>query len=130
MMEFRNAFVNFYVDDVELSVQFYVAHFGFVETFRTPKQGEPEHVEARLGEFLLGLSSKRAAFEVHGVPLGPSGAPSAELVFWTDHVDDDYAVLIAAGVTSLSPPYDFLGALRPARLSDPDGNPIQIVQKL
>lgn len=46
---FRDPLVNFYVKDVEVSVRFYRELFGFQETFRTPKEGAPMHVELRLG---------------------------------------------------------------------------------
>lgn len=123
--------VNYYVEDVEIAVRFYVEHFGFSETFRTPKQGKPEHVEVRLGPLTLGLASKEAAISVHGLPLGPVGSPRAELVVWTVNVEDvdkAYAALLEKGVPSVQPPDDF-GLLRAARVMDPDGNPVAIVSR-
>ena len=61
--------INYYVDDVEIAVRFYTEHFGFVEAFRTPQQGKPDHVEVRLGPLILGLASKEAARTMHGLPL-------------------------------------------------------------
>lgn len=121
--------INYYVEDVEVAVRFYVEHFGFVETFRTPKQGRPDHVEVRLGPLILGLASKAAAQSMHGLKLGAGGAPRAELVIWTADVDQAYAALIERGIPSVSAPHDFLGSLRAAWVMDPDGNPVEIVSR-
>jgi catechol 2,3-dioxygenase-like lactoylglutathione lyase family enzyme len=51
-MSFTDPAINYYVDDVEIAVHFYTSHFGFVETFRTPPQGKPMHVEVRLGPLI------------------------------------------------------------------------------
>lgn len=64
---FKNPQVNFYVQDVELSARFYRESFGFAETFRTPENGPPAHVELRLGDFTLGVAAIDALREVHGV---------------------------------------------------------------
>lgn len=121
--------INYYVEDVEVATRFYTEHFGFVETFRTPKQGKPEHVEVKLGPLVLGLSSKEAGRTVHGLPLGPGGNPRAGLVIWTDDVDAAYAMLLEQGVPSISAPHDFLSSLRSASVMDPDGNPVEIVTR-
>ena len=121
--------INYYVEDVEVAVRFYTEHFGFVETFRTPKQGQPDHVEVRLGTLVLGLASKEAGRAMHGLPLGPGGFPRAELVVWTDDVDEAYAMLVGQGVPSISAPHDFLASLRAAWVMDPDGNPVEIVSR-
>jgi lactoylglutathione lyase len=126
---FADPQINYYVEDVETAVRFYTEHFGFVETFRTPKQGKPEHVEVRLGPLVLGLSSREAGRTVHGLPLGPAGNPRAELVVWTDDVDGIYERLVEQGVASIKPPYDFQSSLRSAWVMDPDGNPVGIVTR-
>jgi hypothetical protein len=66
---------------------------------------------------------------VHGLPLGPAGNPRAELVLWTDDVDEVYTSLVAKGVPSVRPPHDFLSTLRSAWVMDPDGNPVEIVTR-
>lgn len=122
--------INYFVDDVEAAERFYVDHFGFVETYRNPDSGPADHVEIRLGSLLLGLSSKEAGRRDHGLPLGPHGNLRVEMILWTDAVDAVYASLVAKGVPSGGAPHDFLdGALRTARVFDPDGNPVNIVQK-
>jgi catechol 2,3-dioxygenase-like lactoylglutathione lyase family enzyme len=125
---FERPQVNFYARDVEASARFYRDSFGFAESFRTPRQGPPEHIELRLGSLTLGLASYDALHEVHGVTLTP-GPRTAELVVWTDDVDRACADLAARGVPVLSPPHDFLDALRSAWVADPDGGPVQIVMR-
>lgn len=121
--------INFYVRDVETAVQFYRENFGFKESFRTPQAGPPEHVEVRLGGFILGLSSNAAAMNTHGVTTG-GGNPRAGVCLWTDDVDRVYAGLVDQGAESLSSPHDFLdGRLRVAWVADPDGNPVEIVME-
>src|SRR5580704_9503399 len=102
-MPFRDPAVNYYVDDVERAVTFYTTNFGFLETFRTPKSGPPDHVEIRLGTLVLGLASKDAAVKMHNLPLGQSTTPKAELVLWTDDVDLEYQTLTEKGVQPLTP---------------------------
>lgn len=121
--------INYYVEDVEIALRFYTEHFGFVETFRTPKEGKPIHVEVRLGPLILGLASKEAGRTMHGLPLGPGGFPRAELVVWTENVDEAYALLMEKGVPGVTAPHDFLSSLRAAWVMDPDGNPVEIVSR-
>lgn len=125
---FRDPSVNLYVRDVESSARFYEALFGFRETFRTPKTGAAIHVELRLQSFVLGLAAADAARQMHGVVKGEG--PSGEVCLWTDDVDAAWSRALESGATPLSQPHDFLdGALRAGWVCDPDGNPIQLVQR-
>lgn len=122
--------INYYVADAEAAARFYIQHFGFIETFRTPKHGAPSHIEVRLGPLVLGLAARQAGRAEHGLPLAEGGPPRAELVVWAEEVDVAYAQLLAQGVPGVSAPHDFLGgALRAAWVSDPDGNPVEIVTR-
>ena len=121
--------INFHVRDVEASVGFYRDVLGFKETFRTPEEGIPDHVELRLDGFVLGVASIDALLNVHGVSANAGGVPQAELVLWTDDVDKEIARLGSLGVRVLSEPHDFLDSLRAAWVTDLDGNPIQIVMR-
>ncbi|MEM8533571.1 MAG: VOC family protein [Chloroflexota bacterium] len=122
--------INYYVDDVEKIAQFYIDNFGFVETFRTPKGGELDKVEIRLGSFVLGLAKREAGKSMHGLDIGPADNPRAEVMLWTDDVDEAYDTLIKAGVPMLIAPHSFLEMLRAAWVLDPEGNPVQIVSRL
>jgi catechol 2,3-dioxygenase-like lactoylglutathione lyase family enzyme len=126
---FHSPQINFYVADVETSVAFYRDLLGFAETFRTPEQGEPMHVELELGELTLGVASTESLREIHGIATDTDGPPRAEIVLWTDDVDEAFATLVAKGARALTEPHDFVGTLRAAWVADPDGNPVQLVMR-
>lgn len=109
-------------------MRFYRDLLGFTETFRTPKEGIPEHVELRSNGFTVGLGTVEAARRVHGVEAEP-GRPAMVLVVWTHDVDAAYSDLVAAGVTVVQPPHDTGNNNRNAMLRDPDGNLVEIVAK-
>jgi lactoylglutathione lyase len=125
---FSTPLVNLYTRDIEAGLRFYRDLLGFEETFRTPRDGTPEHVELRLDGFLIGLGTVEAARRVHGVEAAP-GSPAMVLVVWTDDVDAAYQELTAAGVPAAQPPHDTGNNNRNALLRDPDGNLVEIVAK-
>jgi lactoylglutathione lyase len=109
-------------------VSFYEG-LGFRETFRTPKDGTPDHVEVVLDGLTIGIASVEAATRDHGLNPDLGGRP-VEIVLWTDDTDGDYARLTADGAPSLSAPHDLPSAdLRLAWVADPDGNPIRLAQR-
>ena len=126
---YRSGLVNLYTRDIEAGLRFYRDLLGFTETFRTPAEGVPEHVELELGGFTVGLGTVEAARRVHGVEPEP-GAPAMVLVIWADDVDRACADLAAAGVPVLRPPHDTGNNNRNALLRDPDGNLVEIVAKV
>jgi catechol 2,3-dioxygenase-like lactoylglutathione lyase family enzyme len=128
MPVFKSPLINLYSRDLPRAQGFY-AELGFVETFRTPSSGEPSHVQLRLDGFSLGIATIEAARAHHG--LRPEGDGRwIEIVLWTDDVDAAVSALVAKGAPLLSPAHDFLdGRLRAAWIADPDGNPIQLVQR-
>jgi lactoylglutathione lyase len=126
---FASAFVNLYTADIEAGLRFYRDLLGFEETFRTPTEGTPEHVELTLNGFGLGLGTVAAARRVHGVEASP-GTPAMVLVVWTDDVDAAFEQLTAAGTEIVQPPHDTGNNNRNALLRDPDGNLVEIVAKL
>jgi catechol 2,3-dioxygenase-like lactoylglutathione lyase family enzyme len=128
MSNFRTPMINLYSRDLPRAAAFY-SELGFVETFRTPASGEPVHVELKLDGFTLGIATIEAARQHHG--LRPEGEGRwIEIVVWTDDTDSALSALVARGAPLLSPAHDFLdGKLRAAWIGDPDGNPIQLVQR-
>jgi catechol 2,3-dioxygenase-like lactoylglutathione lyase family enzyme len=128
MPTFSAPMINLYSRDLSRAVAFY-SGFGFVESFRTPASGEPIHVELKKDGFTLGIATVEAARREHG--LRPEGEGRwIEIVLWTDDTDAAVKALVAKGAPLLSPPHDFLdGKLRSAWIADPDGNPIQLVQR-
>jgi lactoylglutathione lyase len=122
---FAAGLVNLYTRDIEAGLHFYRDLLGFAETFRTPTEGIPEHIELRLNGFTIGLGTVEAAKRVHGVEAAP-GSPAVVLVVWTDDVDHAYGELVAAGVHAVQAPHN-RGNNRNALLRDPDGNLVEIV---
>jgi lactoylglutathione lyase len=125
---FATPMVNLYTKDIEAGLRFYRDLFGFTETFRTPTEGTPSHVELRLDGFTVGLGTVEAARSLHGVEAEP-GSPAMVLVIWTDDVDTAYERLTAGGVATVQPPHDTGNNNRNALLRDPDGNLVEIVAK-
>jgi lactoylglutathione lyase len=126
---FASGFVNLYTADIEAGLHFYRDLLGFEETFRTPEEGTPEHVELKLHGFALGLGTVQAAKRVHGVDASP-GTPAMVLVVWTDDVDTAFEHLRSAGVPVVQAPHDTGNNNRNALLRDPDGNLVEIVSKV
>jgi predicted enzyme related to lactoylglutathione lyase len=82
-----------------------------------------------LDGFTLGIATLEAAREHHA--LRPEGeGRGIEIVLWTDDTDSTVSALVAKGALLLSAAHDFLeGKQHTARIADPDGNPIQLVQR-
>jgi lactoylglutathione lyase len=128
LIVFSTPMVNLYTRDIEAGLRFYRDLLGFAETFRTPTEGIPEHVELRLDGFMIGLGTVEAARRVHGVEAAP-GSPAMVLVLWADNVDRAYEELVAAGTPTVQPPHN-TGNNRNALLRDPDGNLVEIVARI
>jgi catechol 2,3-dioxygenase-like lactoylglutathione lyase family enzyme len=128
MSTFKAPMINLYSHDLPRAVAFYL-ELGFVETFRTPASGDPSHVQLMLDGFTLGIATIKAARAHRG--LRPEGEGRwIEIVVWTEDTDAALDALVAKGAPLLSPAHDFLdGKLRAAWIADPDGNPIQLVQR-
>jgi catechol 2,3-dioxygenase-like lactoylglutathione lyase family enzyme len=121
--------VNVYASDVARSVEFYRG-FGFDETFRTPREGDPIHVEMVLDGFKLGVASVASAVADHGLDLDLARpGRGMEVTLWTDDTDAAVARVAAAGAPVLSEPHDWLDSLRVAWVADPDGNPVELVER-
>jgi catechol 2,3-dioxygenase-like lactoylglutathione lyase family enzyme len=122
--------INIYSEDIPRSVEFYRS-VGFEETFRTPREGSPIHVELALDGFKVGIASVMSAVADHGLELDLSEpGRGMEIVLWIEDADATFARLTAAGARALSEPHDWLGGtLRVAWVADPDGNPIELVER-
>lgn len=120
--------VNLYTRDIDAGIAFYRDLLGLPETFRTPQDGRPDHVEFVAGGFTLALGTVEAAKRAHGIDSTP-GAPAMAVVFWTDDVDATYAALVEAGVRGVQEPHDTGNDNRNALLHDPDGNVVELVTK-
>lgn len=115
-------------ENLERAVAFY-SSLGFTETFRVPTEGEPIHVDLSLDDYKIGIASVASTRDDHGLDPVPNGQRSA-VILWTDDTAAAFAELTANGAPALAAPHEWLGRLLIAWISDPDGNPIQIVQHL
>ena len=118
---------NLYTANMDRAVTFYRDQLGGTQTFATPSEGSPEHVELRMGGAIVGLSN-REAVPKQGLPEATAGHP-LELVFVCDSTDDVVATLRAAGTPILVEPYTHISGHRRAYVADPDGNWIVIASK-
>jgi lactoylglutathione lyase len=126
---YESALVNLYTRDIDAGLHFYGDLLGFKETFRTPREGTPTHVELQLDGFVLGLGTVEAARQLHGVEPIP-GSPAMVLVIWTDDVDLAYDHLVSSGVPGVQEPHGMGNSNRAALLRDPDGNLVELVAKV
>jgi glyoxylase I family protein len=125
-MQFKNPQINLYVDNLELSKQFY-EKLGFKLSFTATIDGEAVHHELLLDGFNLGIATKDAVRNIHG--FNPGKNIGCEIVLWAEDTDQAIQYILENGATLLSPPHNFLDSLRSGWVLDPDGNPIQIVCK-
>jgi len=118
---------NLYSVAVEETAAFY-ERLGFTERFRTPSEGPPIHVELDLDGFTLGVADVASARRDHGLDVISDGR-GAEVCVWVADTDAAYLDLLAHGATPMSDPHDWLEDLRVAWVADPDGHPVELVQK-
>lgn len=119
---------NLYTADVDRAVAFYRDVLGATQTFRTPADGTPSHVELRFGDVYIAVSSNEAV-EEQGLPAPTAGHPM-ELVLWCDSADDVVAAARAAGADVLIEPYSgHVSGRRRAYITDPDGNWLAVTSK-
>lgn len=117
-----------FVNDCERAAAFY-SKFGFEERFRSPSEA-PVKIEMALGGFLLGLALPQPAAESHGLEPIVTGHRAC-MTIWTDDVAGAYAMALEAGAHDNSGPHPYLnGQLRLAFVEDPDGHPVQLVQRV
>ena len=127
MTLFRAPQLILFSNDVSGLAGFYV-RLGFSETFRFPEEGDPTHVDLVLDGYKLGIASVASTRDAHGLDPVPDGQRVA-VVLWTDDTDAGLLAVIAAGGTQLSASRPWLGRLLIAWAADPDGNPVQVVQR-
>lgn len=125
---YRDPQVILFVADTERSARFY-AGFGFRETFRTA-EGPPIKIELAIDGFGLGLALPEPAAQSHGITPVTAGHRAC-MTLWTDDVEAAYRDALAAGATDHAAPHPFLdGRLSVAFVEDPDGHPLQLVQRV
>ncbi|MEU8185136.1 VOC family protein [Micromonospora sp. NPDC049044] len=125
---FRTPQVILFTEDVPRAAEFY-AGLGFTETFRVPTEGVPIHIDVMLDGYKIGIASVASTRDDHGLDPVSRGQRAA-VILWTDDTAGAYAGLTAKGAPALAAPHRWLDHLLIAWTADPDGNPIQIVQRL
>ena len=125
---FHSPQVVLFSENITRAAAFY-AGLGFTETFRTPTDGEPIHVDLQLDGYTIGIASVSSTREDHGLDPVPAGQRAA-VILWTTDTAAAYERLVSEGTPGLAPPHEWLGRLLIAWVQDPDGNPIQLVQNL
>jgi PPOX class probable F420-dependent enzyme len=113
--------------DVERAAEFY-KRLGFAETFRVPQDGTPIHVDLELDGYKIGFAAIDSARQDHGLNPVASGQ-RATITLWTPDTAKAYRTLTARGVPALAEPSVWLGRLLIAWVQDPDGHPVQLVQR-
>lgn len=124
---FTEAMPNLYSADVARATVFYRDLLGFRQTFQYPAEGPAEHVELRLGDTTIAISSNEAVAAV-GLPAPSRGHP-LELVVWCEDTDAAVDELRTAGTPVVVEPTDHVAGHRRGYVSDPDGNWVAIVNK-
>jgi uncharacterized glyoxalase superfamily protein PhnB len=114
--------------DVERAAEFY-KRLGFAETFRVPEEGTPIHVDLQLDGYKIGFASIDSARQDHGLNPVASGQ-RATITLWTQDTARAYRALTAVGVRGRAAPSVWLDRLLIAWVQDPDGHPVQLVQRL
>jgi lactoylglutathione lyase len=120
---FTSLMPHLFTADIDRATAFYRDQLGFAQSFRYPSEGQLEHVELRLGESVLALSTREAA---HEAGLAPSAGNPMELIVWCGDVDASVEKLRANGATVIAEPYNHI-AHRRASVSDPDGNWVALI---
>lgn len=83
----------------------------------------------RLGGFMLGLALPEPAAESHQISPVTQGHRAC-VTLWTDDVPGAYELALQAGAVDHRGPHEYLdGKLLVAFVEDPDGHPVQLVQR-
>jgi len=124
---FLSTFPSLYTSDINQSLTFYRDLLEFEETFRFPDKGEPEHVELRLGDSLIALTTYAAAKE--GSVAAPTPGHPFELTIWAEDVYQAINHLRESAVPVVIEPKEHKAGVHRAYVSDPDGNWLSIVSR-
>lgn len=124
---FLSAYPHLYTSDINQALVFYRDLLEFEQTFQFPDKGVPEHVELRLGDSVIALSSYAAA-EKDSVSRPTPGHPF-QLTVWAEDADQATDHLREAGVPVVIESEDHKAGNRRAYVTDPDGNWLAIVSR-
>ncbi len=126
MSLFKTPQVVLFCQNVSGTAQFYRS-VGFEEVFRTPRDGEPIHVDLALDGYRIGLASEQSTRSDHGMDPVVSGQRAA-VILWTDDTPAAYERLQELGAKPVRAPEPWLERLLIAWVEDPSGHLVQVVQ--
>jgi lactoylglutathione lyase len=112
-------------DNPQRLIEFYTAGFGF-----TLSQQIPNYAELTLGNFILALTDAPFMATFLGVPLAAARPQRFVISLHSDAVDADLARLLALGASIIMPPTDQPWHQRVCYLADPEGNVIELTQRI
>ena|SRR5256885_15015389 len=127
MSMFREPQIILFSDDITRVAAFY-EKLGFTETFRVPATGEPIHIDLVLDGYRIGFATADSTRDDHGLDPVTDGQHAA-VILWTDDTTAAYEYVVSSGAPAIRGPHAWLDRLLIAWTADPDGNPIQIVQR-
>ncbi len=108
--------------DLGPMLHFYRDLLGFEQTYQFPPDGAPGYVGLRLGVSELGIGA--GGDDTHGEPGRMS------FCIYAHDCVEAVSALREAGITVLADPEDQPWGERMARVADPDGNVVVIMQRL
>ncbi len=115
-MAYTEAFPVITVSDLPAALAFYRDQIGFTEDYRFPADGDPVFVTLRLGTSQLSIAADTTT--------------DFDLCIYADDCDAAVEQLRAAGAEVLEEPSDQPWDERMARLRDPSGHRILLMQRL
>ena len=121
---FTECMPNVYCKDIQASLAFYRDLLGLRQTYQFPATGVPEHVEFKIGDSYIAISSPKG-LESHHLPPATYGQ-SFELSLHAQDTDAVVAQLRATGVPVMVEPQFGPNGQRIAYVLDPDGNRIHL----
>ncbi len=106
-------------------IEFYTAGLGF-----SISQQIPNYAELTLGSFILALTDAPFIAKFLGAEFAPARPQRFVISLHSDAVDDDAAHLLTLGATLIMPPTDQPWHQRVCYLADPEGNIIELAQRI
>lgn len=113
------------VKDVKAAKDFYVNTLGFELTADAPEYNWAE-VKAKDSAFVIGIGQKSDEHENDGMVIGSNTV----LTLTVDNIQDAITALTAQGVKFMGDVVEVPGHVKMISFVDPDGNHMQLVEKL
>ncbi len=115
--------------DVERAARFFVEKLGFRETGRLETTHSGTIIFVSLGGAEVELFGNGKPRDPDAPPFGSEEVGYRHIALLVDSVDEEYDRLKSLGVEFFMDPTTVESGLRLAFFKDPDGNPIELLQK-